>query len=212
MGARMMRTAASLSLFMMLSIAGASACSSKAVDGDDEKGGTGSIISAGTTSGGSGGGGAGSGGSGGTTSAGTTSNAGSGGSADLCAGKPNVCVDAATVQACNPETGMNLTGNCAEEFAKDGLISNGCTDDADGIGCTLDDFADQPCVDGTGPFAFCGGLTEDQLIDVYVSCFHDVEGLHTIVPCFADYVDDTAMPPTVDCAAAEAACFPAEMP
>jgi hypothetical protein len=207
-----------LSLSVLVALGSTVACSSDKVDGGN-KGGTGAVIS-----GGSGGSGAASGGPGnnggmtsstaGTTSstAGTTSSSGTGGSGGtaggLCAGKTVSCIDAMTAKGCDPETGMDITGNCAEEFAKDGIVSNGCTTDADGTGCTVDDFSDMGCLDGTGPFAACEEVPDEDLLNVYVACFHDIQGLHSIIPCFANHVDDTTTPPTVDCDAAYAACVP----
>jgi hypothetical protein len=202
-----------LSLSVLMALGSTAACSSDKVDGES-KGGTGAVISGG--SGGSGGSGSSTAGSAGSTagSAGSTagsgsSTAGSAGTAGgLCAGKTVSCIDPMTAMGCDPTTGMDVTGNCAEEFAKDGIISNGCTTDADGTGCTVDDFSDMGCLDGTGPFAACEEVPDDELLNVYVACFHDVQGLHAIIPCFANHVDDTTMPPTVDCDAAYAACVP----
>ena len=201
-----MRTMVGLSLGVLMVLGSTAACSSDKVDGEN-KGGTGALIggSAGSGSGGT------TSTSGGTTSsgAGTTSTAGTGGTAaDLCAGKPVSCIDAMTAKGCDPDTGMDITGNCAEEFAKDGIISAGCSTDADGTGCTIDDFSDMGCLDGTGPFAACEEVPAADAINVYVACFHDLQGLHEIIPCFANHVDETTMPPTVDCDAAYAACVP----
>jgi hypothetical protein len=208
-----------LSLSVLLALGSTAACSSDKVDGEN-KGGTGAVLSAG-----SGGASAGTSNNGGTanstagtsgsTAGSSSSGSGSGGSSGsggtaggLCAGKSVSCVDAMTAKGCDPETGMDITGNCAEEFAKDGIVSNGCATDAEGTGCTVDDFTDMGCLDGTGPFAACEQVPDEQVLSVYVACFHDVQGLHAIIPCFANHVDETTTPPTVDCDAAYAACVP----
>lgn len=216
-----MRTMIGLSLGVTLVLAGTAACSSKSVDDDDDnKGGTGAIItaggggtSAGTSSntGGTGSNAAGTS-SGGASSMAGTGTAGTATMPDLCAGKTVSCVDAMTARACDPETGMDVTGNCAEELAKDGLVSTGCSTEADGTGCTIDDYSDMGCFEGTEPFSVCAELGPEDALTVYVACFRDIEGLHAIIPCFADFVDDTVTPPTIDCMAAETACFPPAMP
>ena len=208
-----MRTMVGLSLSVLLGLGSTAACSSDKVDGEN-KGGTGAVISGGSdgTSGSPSNNGGTSSSTAGTSSstAGTSSStAGSGGTAGgLCAGKTVSCIDAMTAKGCDPTTGMDITGNCAEEFAKDGIVSNGCSTDAEGTGCTVDDFSDMGCLDGTGPFAACEEVSDEDLLNVYVACFHDVEGLHAIIPCFANHVDETTTPPTVDCDAAYAACVP----
>jgi hypothetical protein len=118
-----------------------------------------------------------------------------------------MCLDEMTAQFCDA-SGEMMTANCAEVFAEDGLISNGCLSDAMGAGCTVDDVADMACGEGAGPFAFCNDLTEDDILDVYVGCFHDMNGAHTIIPCYADFVMGTEDMPTIDCDAANAACLP----
>lgn len=203
----MIRTAASVTISAALFaiLASSSACSSTSTN-DDDKGGTGSVL------GGSGGSASGSGGVGNTTGgtspgAGTTSTAGTGGG--LCAGRPVMCVDAMTAKGCDPDTGMDIMGNCAEEYAKDGFLSNGCSTTADGTGCTVDGVLDQECQKGAEPFAVCAGLTQDDIVSVYIGCFRDMNGAHSVIPCFADFVDETdPMMPTVDCEAAGAACLP----
>jgi hypothetical protein len=201
----MIRTAASVTISAALFaiLASSSACSSSSTK-DGNKGGTGSVL------GGSGGAASGSGGIGNTTggTGGTTSTAGSGGGG-LCAGKPVMCVDAMNAKGCDPDTGMDIMGNCAEEYAKDGFLSNGCSTTADGTGCTVDGVLDQECQKGAEPFAVCAGLTQDDIVSVYIGCFRDMNGAHSVIPCFADFVDETnPMMPTVDCEAAGAACLP----
>jgi hypothetical protein len=207
-----------LSLSVLMALGSTVACSSDKVDGEN-KGGTGAVISGGTgaASGGPSNNGGTSSSTAGTSSstAGTTSSGGTGGTGGgggtaggLCAGKSVTCIDDMTAKGCDPTTGMDITGNCTEEFAKDGIVSNGCTTDADGTGCTVDDFSDMGCIDGTGPFAACEDVADEDLLNVYVACFHDIQGLHAIIPCFANHVDETTTPPTVDCDAAYAACVP----
>jgi hypothetical protein len=141
-----------------------------------------------------------------TASGGSPSTAGTNG-AGGCTDPSIMCVDADTATACDPLTGEVQTANCAEEFALDGLISNGCTTDELGSGCTVDAFEDAECEAGMVPFAVCADLTQSDLIDVYVACFHDnLMQAHMAVSCYADYLDEEAM--TVDCEAADAACLP----
>lgn len=217
----MMRTAFGLMTFLSLGLC-LGACSSKSVDDDDGKAGSANGgTSAGTAStGGSNGNTSGAGGvvgqSGSSSTAGTGGSAGGttggsttgGASAGDCVDDTVTCVDAATASVCDPLTGEVQTANCTEELAKDGLISNGCTMDATGSGCTVDDLADAECEAGTPAFAVCAEATEDQLIDIYVACFHNNEDIaHEAISCYADYADAEAG--TVDCEAADAACLPA---
>lgn len=118
------------------------------------------------------------------------------------------CVDAASARYCD-DTGALTTVNCAEVFAEDGLISNGCTTDTAGAGCTLDGLADPECEAGTPAFAYCAQLPEENLVDVYVGCFNDMNGAHTVIPCYADFIAPMGTMPPVDCVAADAACLPA---
>lgn len=214
----MMRTA--FGLVTLLSI-GLMACSSKSVDDDDENGKAGSAAggtSAGTSStGGSNGNnntsgsGSGSGTGGGVAEAGSNSTAGTGGTpaGDGCTDTSVMCVDAETASLCDPLTGETETANCAEELAKDGLISNGCTVDEMGSGCTVDDLADAECAAGTPAFAVCAEATQEELIDIYVACFHNNQDIaHEVISCYAAYADVDAG--TVDCMAADAACLPEE--
>lgn len=207
----MMRTA--FGLMTVLSL-GVLACSSKAVD-DDDDGKAGSAAggmasgTAGKSSGGadtSGTGGVvGRSGSTGTSGATTTGGTDTG----LCTDTAVVCVDADTASLCDPLTGETETANCKDAFAEDGLISSGCTTDDTGSGCTLDGLADADCEAGTPAFAVCQDLTQDDLINVYVNCFHDTDMIaRQVVTCYTDYIDEAAM--EVDCAAADAACLPAE--
>jgi hypothetical protein len=197
----MIRTVASVTITALLFgvLASSSACSSTSTN-DDDKGGTGAVI------GGSGGSTSGSGGAG-TTAGTTTGTAGT--DTGLCAGKPRKCVDADTVEYCDSATGNVMTTMCAADYAEDGLVSKGCTADADGIGCTLDGLSDMACQKGAEPFAVCAGLTRDDLLSVYVGCFHDMNGAHTVIPCYSAFVDETDPEmPVVDCEAADAECLP----
>ncbi len=120
-----------------------------------------------------------------------------------------MCVDDETASLCDPLTGVVETANCAEEFELDGLISNGCSVDEAGAGCTIDGLSDADCAAGTPPFAVCADATEDQLVDIYVACFkNNMDVAHMVISCYADYVDEEAK--TVDCEAADAACLPVE--
>jgi hypothetical protein len=192
-----------------------SGCSSEAVDGTEPEpggiiGGTGGSADTGA---GSGGDTATAGGTspsavGGTSpsTVGGSSTAAGTGSGGGCQGAPVICVDAETAQACDPATGVTQTVNCAEALEKEGLMSNGCLADAEGVGCTVDGFLDEDCLAGTPPFAVCGDLTQDELFSLYTTCYLDEMGAKAIISCYAEYLDEAAM--TVDCAAAEAACFP----
>lgn len=220
----MMRTALGWSFPILLALGANVGCSSKDVD---EPNGSGGGSAAGSATGGSGNSGGnsnssgtsnGSGGNSNTSGTGNssggnsngsggTSTAGTGGTGPAC---PLVCLDEMTAQFCDT-TGAMMTVNCTEVFAEDGVISNGCLSDETGEGCTIDDLADMACADGAAPFTFCAGLTQDDVLDVYVGCFHDMNGAHAVIPCYADFVMGTEDMPTVDCDAADAACLPEEM-
>lgn len=118
------------------------------------------------------------------------------------------CVDAASARYCD-DSGALTTVNCAQVFAEDGLISNGCSTDTAGAGCTLDGLADPECDAGTPAFAYCAQVPDENLLDVYVGCFHDMNGAHTVIPCYADFIAPMGTTPPVDCVAADAACLPA---
>jgi hypothetical protein len=217
----MMRTAFDLSFSILLALSAIGGCSSKDVDdGGNGSAGTAGASSASAGSGNSGGSGNNSSGSGnnssgsGNNSSGSGNTAGSGGSGTNTAGTggsgpacPTVCLDEMTVEFCD-NTGAMMTANCTEIFAEDGLISNGCLSDATGEGCTIDDLADMGCAEGAAPFSFCNDLTEDDVLAVYVGCFHDMNGAHTVIPCYADFVMGTEEMPTIDCEAAAAECLP----
>ncbi len=213
----MTRSLVGWSLGLLGALSLMSGCSSEAVDGTEQD--PGGIIGG---TGGSAGTGAGSGGNtatdGGTspsTAGSRNTAAGSGGtgaatagtgSGGGCQGEPVICVDAETAQGCDPATGITQTVNCAEELEKEGLMSNGCLADAEGVGCTVDGFLDEDCLAGTPPFAVCGDVSQDQLFGLYTTCYLDEMGAKAIISCYAEYLDEQEM--TVDCAAAEAACFP----
>jgi hypothetical protein len=183
-------------------LAGTSACSSTSTN-DEHKGGSGAVITAGT---------AGSGAviTGGTSAGGTTGNPGggtAGGAVVGCPGMPVTCVDAASALACNPTTNMAETVNCKDAFAESGLISNGCTTEATGSGCTIDGGANETCWKGSQGVAVCADFTEDEFLGVYIDCYNDMNDVRPILTCIADFVDTAAK--TVDCDGAEAACAPA---
>jgi hypothetical protein len=186
-----------LSLGIVVGLAGTSACSSTSTN-DDEKGGSGAVITAG------------SGGTGGTAGASSTAGTPGGGTAGSavvgCPGMPVTCVDAMNAQACNPDTNMVETVNCKDEFAKSGLISAGCTTDPSGSGCTVDGGADETCWNGAQGIAVCADLDDQQFLNAYVNCFNDVPEARTLLTCIADFVDVDAM--SVDCEGAEPVCAP----
>jgi hypothetical protein len=208
----MLRISAGVSLcFTLLAVGGGlAACSSDSTDGGGTAGksssggtsstggtgGKGSVITGGDDSGGTGTGGG---------RAGSTSTGGTGGTAATdCANAPVVCVDAETASTCDPDTMMDVTIKCKEDAAELGLISNGCEGDALEGGCTIDDFADQGCADGTSAAAACEGITDDgDLLNLYINCYTDYMGAKDIVTCYGTHVTGTM----VDCAAAEAECF-----
>jgi len=190
----MMRTAIGVSFLVALAIGGVGACSS---DKTDEA--TGGNASGGTSSGGTGGSS-----SVGGSKAGSSSTSGS--NSGLCAGKMNMCLDAQTVRGCDPATGEDVTVNC-EEDVPEGLTNLGCDTSSDGTEACLLDFADLPCWEGAQIFTVCaGGTTDEELIGFYLGCFTDMNGAHTIIPCYIDYADPATL--LVDCNAADAACLP----
>ena len=199
----MLRTSVSVCLLVVLGAAGA--CSSKSTKDDEATAGNGSILG-GSSSGGTGG--SSSGGTrtdtGGTTTAGGTANG-------LCPGPTLTCLDAEMAEFCNPNTGVVETFSCIDDAKEIGLNSSGCkmgtglTDDK----CSIESAIDEPCWDGAEAFAFCGGLTDSEFLDLYVSCFDQVEDYHTIIPCIAEYVSPTMMT-GADCDAAAVACLGAD--
>jgi hypothetical protein len=156
----------------------------------------------------------GNGGSAGKVGAGQAGKTGTGGSTGIaggCAGTPVTCVDDTSAQFCNPETNELDTANCAEEWAKDGFLSNGCSETLQGAGCTTDGALDADCDKGVTLIANCSQTaTSEDLLNAYLNCFHDVQGLHEIVSCLGGFLDETAQ--TVDCQGAEAECFPSDEP
>jgi len=120
------------------------------------------------------------------------------------------CLDEDMATFCNSTTGVEETFSCVEDAAGIGFVSSGCkmgtalTEDE----CALDSVADAKCLAGAQGYAFCGGFTTDEdLFNIYVNCFQDYMGAHTIIPCFADYVSET-MTTDADCQAAVDNCFP----
>ncbi len=146
-------------------------------------------------------GGAGPGGLGGSGSGG-----GSGGSSSTgqpCAGTAVRCLDSLTVQFCN-DAGLLEEVACPVGMAQEGIISEGCQISAEGAGCTVDDFADLGCAMGSPALAVCAGLSESDLLDLYVACFQDRSAARSRISCYQDHVDASGL--IVDCDAAAGAC------
>ena len=112
------------------------------------------------------------------------------------------CVDPATAQYC--DNGVLKIVDCATALAEQGIVSNGCSDDAAGPGCTIDGFLDADCEAGTPAFAVCAGLTEKDLVNTYVACFENANQASAVITCYRDYVDDVES--LVDCSSAHTAC------
>lgn len=183
----MLRTSAGVSLCVLLFIQGM-ACSSKSTD--EGTGGKGSIVTGGTSG-----------------SGGNTGRAGSTGDPETdCANEPIICIDAKTASTCNPNTLQTETISCTEDAKDIGIISNGCDGDATDGSCTIDGYADEPCEKGVAPFAVCGMYDKSDALDIYVACFKNTNGLHDVIPCFANYVDEAQK--LVDCQGAVAGCLP----
>jgi hypothetical protein len=232
-----MQTTFGVSLCAVLLLT-ASACSSKSTD-DENKGGNGGLVPSGGTGNGAGGsssqqggasstplGGSSPGRSGASSGGASTGGVGTGGTstaAQECIDTPITCVDAATITGCNPDTLMNETVDCKEliDSQGPGLKSEGCTTDAGRSVCSYD-FEDAACRDGAAAFAVCyeaaTGKSVDPL-DFYFDCFTDfmynladmgqpeqLVGAKTIIPCFTGFISGN----TIDCEAAEAACFPVD--
>jgi hypothetical protein len=199
----MMRIAQWVSVSSVAVVIGLVGCSSSKTGGKNGgASGSGGLVE------GNGGSGGKTGGQAGKTGTGTSGATGIGGG---CSGTPVSCVDDATAQFCNPETNELDTANCAEEWAKDGFVSNGCSETTDGAGCTTDDVLDAECDQGVTVIANCSATaTSEDLLNAYLNCFHDVQGLHEIVTCLGGFIDETAQ--TIDCQGAEAQCFPDDNP
>lgn len=148
---------------------------------------------------------AGSSGSGGSGGSGGTGRGGARTQAE-CDAAPVVCTDANTAHTCDSDTLMDVDIKCTEDFKDLGIVSNGCQGDAVKGGCSIDALSDKACEDGAMPFAVCANLTQEDVLRVYVACYSDNNGAHSVIPCYADYVDEMAM--LVDCEAADAACLP----
>jgi hypothetical protein len=201
----MLRTSAGLCLLVVLGVAGA--CSSKSTqDDDDAAAGKGSIL----------GGGSNGGGTGGASTAGTRTDTGgtatsTGGTTGngLCPGPILTCVDATMATFCDPDTGVEETFSCVDDAKDIGFNSSGCkqgtalTEDE----CAVESVADQLCWDGAEAFAFCGGLTDNELLGLYIDCFQKVGDWNTIVTCVGEYVSPTMMS-VDDCNAGAVACLP----
>jgi hypothetical protein len=204
-----MRTTSGVSFLMLL--LGAFSCSSKSTK-DDDAGGNGGIVTAGSSAtAGSAAQAGSSNAAGGTTGNGTagTSNATAGtGTAPGCADTSLSCLDAETASRCNPDTLMQETFKCSGvEDLGPGLTSSGCVTDADGSGCVFV-YEDEACHQGSLAFAACGRAANADVdeLDAYFLCVSDTNDAHTVIPCFSGFVDQEAR--VVDCDAAEAECFP----
>jgi hypothetical protein len=190
----MLRTIVGLSF--VLALASATACSSKSTDDGTFHGGNGAIV--GGSGGTSNGAGATAGGKTGTTTGGMTG---------ACTDETITCVDDTNATGCNFDTGKVDTFSCVEELAGLGIVSSGCTTDATGDFCSVDDFSDKACADGTAAFAYCeNATTDEQVFNIYVNCYQDNMDGHTVIPCFAQYVTPT-MKTSADCVMAEDACL-----
>ncbi len=203
----MMRTALGLSFSLVMVLGAAMACGSESTnDKGNATAGNGSVLAGG--SGGTSANGAGTNAGGTKTGGGATGTAGVTGIAGgKCTDETVTCVDATHAMGCNFDTGVVDTFSCVDELAGVGIVSNGCTKDPAGDYCSIDDFADADCVDGTKWFSYCeNSTTEEQLFNIYVSCFTDYMDGHTVIPCFSQYVSDT-MKTAGNCNTAEQACF-----
>jgi hypothetical protein len=202
----MLRTTIGVSFILVLG--GLAACSSKATDNGNGSAGNGTIVgSSGNSAGGTTGTGNGAGTTG--TTGGKTSTAGTGGlEAGDCTDETVTCVDATHAMGCNFDTGVVDTFSCVDELTALGFVSSGCTTDATGDFCAIDDYADAACKAGTAAFAYCeNATTDEQLFNIYVNCYQNNMDGHTVIPCFANYVTAT-MKTSADCGNAEAACLP----
>jgi hypothetical protein len=218
----MQRTTVGVSFLVLFGVL--SACSSKATDNNDGNGGNGTVLGGGSgggaNGGASGGGTTSSGGTmsgGGTTSGGTNAgttggNAGragatsSAGTNGLCADDTITCVDDAKATGCNPNTGSVETVDCVEYYATLGVTSTGCSVTADGAGCDVTDFKDAACLAGAEAYAVCANASDQDFVSVYIDCFQDYMGAHTVVTCLGDYVSATMMT-DADCQNAVDACL-----
>jgi hypothetical protein len=209
----MLRTTVGVSFIVLCGVL--SACSSKATD--TGTGGNGTVLGGGTSSGGTSSGGTSSGGatnSSGGTSAGTTggnvgragATSSTAGSAGLCADDAITCIDDAQAMGCNPNTGSVETIDCVEDYAALGVTSTGCSASADGEGCDVTGFKDAACLAGARAYAFCANATDQELVSVYIDCFQDYMGAHSLVACLGNYVSDT-MTTEADCQNAVDACL-----
>jgi hypothetical protein len=219
----MLRTTVGVSFLVLFGVL--SACSSKATD-NDNGGGNGAVVggsggsAGGSSAGGSSAGGSSAGGSSaGGSSAGTNANAmgGSNGgragatstagtSSDLCPDKTITCVDDAQAMGCNPSTGSVETIDCAEYYATLGLTSTGCSVSAEGVGCDVTGFKDEACLAGAEAYGVCAQASEEEAVSVYIDCFQDYMGAHTVVTCLGNYVSPTMMT-DADCQNAVDACL-----
>jgi hypothetical protein len=204
----MMRTALGWSFSVVMVLGAVVACGSESTnDKGNGTAGNGTVL-AGGNSGGTSANGAGTSSGGTRTSGGAT---GTGGATGIpggkCADETVTCVDATHATGCNLDTGLVDTFSCVDELASLGVVSSGCTKDATGDYCAVDDLADQACADGAGAFAYCyNATTDEQFFNIYVSCFTNYMDGNTIIPCFTQYVTPE-MKTAGDCANADAACF-----
>jgi hypothetical protein len=150
-------------------------------------------------------------GSGGTGSGGTSGQGGNGGVAGggpipCPVGQANICLNPQTLLGCNLDTGFIETVDCRQDVPE-GLANLGCGVADNGAKACLLDFADPTCWLGAQIFSVCAGATtEDEVVSYYLGCFHDMNGAHTVIPCYIPYADEVTL--TVDCEAADLACLP----
>ena len=116
---------------------------------------------------------------------------------------PVSCLDEATAQRCN-EQGELEQVDCETAMEEQGIVSDGCSTDAEGSGCTIDAFLDPDCEAGTPAFAVCAGLEAKDLVNTYVACFQNLSDAAAVVACYPDYVNEAEK--LVDCAGAQTAC------
>lgn len=200
----------------------AAGCSSKTADGGGNKAGSSSTPSgdAGTSTSS---GGTSSSDGGGSTTAGTSSTPTGGGRATggtatggsapggSCSAQSLTCLDDATAQFCNTDTGKLETIDCVSGYKEVGIVSDGCVSDANGSGCNITDFTDEACAKGADAVAFCLQATEQEFVNLYVNCYTNADDgmghlAHTVIPCVADYVTQDMMT-QADCQTGLDTCF-----
>jgi hypothetical protein len=133
---------------------------------------------------------------------GTGSGTGGAATGPMCPA-PVSCLDDATAQHCN-EQGELEQVDCKSAMEEQGIVSAGCSTDAEGSGCTIDAFLDPACEAGTPAFAVCAGLEAKDLVNTYVACFQSLTSATAVVACYRDYVNEAEK--LVDCSGAQTAC------